>query len=117
MRILTPGIAVAAQRVDGHQPLDKQIGQLDKEAEFGRVQHQRGKLLAHAVLHEANLLPLHQLAFGFGGAALGLAGFLGDLGQLGLRNWRLPGESTPLLRAFSPMNHNPGQTFIGVRPR
>ena len=52
------------------------------------IQHQRGKLLAHAVLHEADLLPLHQFAFGLGGAALGLAGLLGNLRQFGFGDGR-----------------------------
>ena len=89
MRILAPGVAVVAQRVDGHQPFDKQIGQLDKEPVFSGVQHQRGKLLADLVLHEANLLPLHQLAFGLGCASLGLAGLFGNLRQFGLGDGRL----------------------------
>ena len=84
MRVLAPGVAVAAQRVDGHEALDEEVGELDEEAVFGGVEHQRGELVADAVLHEANFLPLDQFALGFGGAALGLAGFFGDLGELGL---------------------------------
>ena len=92
VRILAPRVAVVAQRVDRHQPLDKQVRQLDKQPILGRIQHQRGKLLAHPVLHEADLLPLHQLALGLGRAALGQAGLLRNLRQLRLRNRRLAGE-------------------------
>ncbi len=88
VRVFAPGVAVVAQRVDGDQALDKKVGELDEEAVFGGVEHQGGKFLADAVLHEANLLPLHQLALGLGGAALGLAGFLGDLRELGFGNGR-----------------------------
>ena len=80
MRVLAPGVAVVAERVDGYEALDKEISQLDEEAEFGGVEHQGGKLFAHLVLHEADFLPLDQFAFGFGGATLGLACFFGDLG-------------------------------------
>ena len=77
--VFAPGVAVVAQRVDGDQAFDEEVGEFDEEAVFGGVQHQRGKLFADAVLHEADLLPLDQFAFGLGGAALGLAGFFGDL--------------------------------------
>ena len=84
VRVFAPGVAVAAQGVDGDEALDEEIGELDEEAVFGGVEDKRGKLVADAVLHEADLLPLDQLALGFGGAALGLAGFVGDLGEFGL---------------------------------
>ncbi len=71
--VFAPGIAVVAQCVDGDQALDKKIGEFDEEAVFRGVEHQGGKFLAHAILHEAHFLPLHQFALGLGGAALGLA--------------------------------------------
>ena len=83
VRVLAPGIAVGAEGVDGDKPLDKEIGELDKEAVFGGVEDEGGELFADAVLHEADFLPLDQFALGFGGAALGVAGFFGDLGELG----------------------------------
>ena len=95
MRVLAPGVAVVAQGVDGHEALDEQVGQLDKEAVLGRVEDKGGKLLADAVLHEANLLPLDQFALGLGGAALGLAGLFGDLGEFGFGDGRFAGEGVP----------------------
>ena len=83
MRVLAPGVAIGTQRIDGHEALDKEIGELDKEAEFGGVEDEGGELVADAVLHEANFLPFDQLALSFGGAALVVAGFLGNLGEFG----------------------------------
>jgi len=37
--------------------------------------------LPHAVLHELHFFPIHELAFGFVGAALGLAGLFGNVVQ------------------------------------
>ncbi len=86
--VFAPSVAIVAQRIDRHQSLDEEIGQFDKEPVFRGVQHQAGKFLADAVLHEADFLPLHQFALSFGGAALGEAGFLRNLGQLRLGNRR-----------------------------
>ena len=88
VRVLAPGVAVGAQSVDGDEALDEEIGELDKEAEFGGVEDESGELVADAVLHEANFLPLDKLALGFGGAALGVAGFFGDLGEFGFGDGR-----------------------------
>ena len=105
--VFAPGEAVAAQGVDGDEALDEEIGELDEEAVFGGVEHQGGKLVADAVLHEANLLPLDQLALGLGGAALGLAGFFGDLGEFGLGDGRLMSEVRASLPR-SPSARDPG---------
>ena len=91
MRVFAPGVAVGAQSVDGHQALDEEIGELDEEAEFGGIEDEGRELVADAVLHEANFLPFDQFALGLGGAALGVAGFFGDLGEFGYRrmgSWR-----------------------------
>ena len=91
MSVFAPGEAVGAHCVDGDEAFDKEIGELDKETEFSGVEDECGKLVADAVLHEANFFPLDQLTLGFGGAALGIAGFFGDLGELGLGNGRVDG--------------------------
>ena len=62
------------------------IGQLHEEAELGDADDQAVEVFAHTVLHEFDFLPLHQFAFGFVGAALGLAGFFGDVVKFVERN-------------------------------
>ena len=117
--VLAPGVAVVAQRVDGHQAFDKQIGQFDEQAVFVGVQHQRGKLLADAILHEADLLPLHEFAFGLCGAALGLAGFFGNLGEFGFGDWGIDLGERILLRAW-PVKCGTrlmGKPSLWMRPR
>ena len=56
--------------------------QLDEEAVLRGADDQRVELLADALLHELDLLPLHQLALGIGGAALGLRAFVRDRAQI-----------------------------------
>jgi hypothetical protein len=46
-------------------------------------------------LHEFDLLPLHQFAFGLVGAAFGLAGFFGDIVQFLDRNGTALGLNGP----------------------
>jgi len=75
------------------------------------------KLLADAILHEADLLPLDQFAFGLGGAPFGLAGLLGYLRQLGLGNRRLARKSSDLMRPFPAMNDDPGKSLAGMASR
>ena len=116
VRVFAPRVAVVAQRVDRNQAFDKQVGEFDEEAVLGGVEHQRGKFLANPVLHEAHLFPLHQLALGFGSAALGLAGFLGDLRQLGFGNRRLSAEAFAWPQLFSMVDDDALQRFVGVRP-
>ena len=84
MGVFAPGVAVAAQGVDGDEALDEEVGKLDEEAVFGGVEDECGKFVADTVLHETNFLPFDQLALGVGGAALGDARFVGDLGEFGL---------------------------------
>jgi len=63
----------------GTRPFDEQVGEFDEEAELGDAGDQAVEVFAHAVLHELDLLPLHEFALGFVGATLGVAGFLGDV--------------------------------------
>src|ERR1039458_1094087 len=75
VRVFTPCVAVVAHRIDGYQSFDEHISQFNKQAKLRGVQHQRGKLLADPVFHEANLLPLDQFALGLICSSFG--GFLG----------------------------------------
>ena len=87
--VFAPGVAVVAQRVDRDQPFDEQVGEFHKEAKLGGIEDEPGEFFAHAILHEADLFPFHEFAFGFGGAALGLARLLGDLREFGFWDRRL----------------------------
>ncbi len=78
--VFAVGVVVVAERVDGNESLDEEVVELDEEAVFGGVENHGVEVFADAVAHELDLLPLDEFAFGFGGAALGLAGFLGDGG-------------------------------------
>ena len=68
--------------VHGDQSFNKQIGQLDEESEAGGVGDESLKFFADAVDHKLRLLPFDELAFGVGGAALGVGIGLGDFGEL-----------------------------------
>ena len=80
--IFAVGKAVAHEAVDGRQALDEHVFEFHKEAVLGHADNQGRKFFADAILHEFDLLPLHQLAFGIVGAALGLAADLGQIVQL-----------------------------------
>ena len=58
----------------------KEVVEFDEEAVLGAGENDSGEVFADAILHEADLLPLHEFAFGVVGAALGLAGLGGDGG-------------------------------------
>src|ERR1019366_5744038 len=61
-----------------------------------------------------DLLPLHQFAFGLGGAAFSLAGLLGYLGQLRLGDGGLAGEYRLwLANVRYPADSKP---FVGMSP-
>src|SRR3984885_4381210 len=77
-RILAEGVVVALQTQDGHQALNKEAVELDKTAVLGHAQDHCFEVVPQPVLHELDLFPLHQLALGIFGAALCLAGLIGD---------------------------------------
>ena len=78
------GIVVVAQRVEGHEAFDEEIVELDEEAVFGRIENHRVEVFSDAITHELDFFPLDELAFGLCGAALGLAGLLGETTNPGL---------------------------------
>ena len=80
--VFVEGVAVVGQRVQWDQAFDKQIGEFDEESELSHADDQAVEVFADPVLHELDLFPFHQVALGFVGAALGAAGFLGDLVKL-----------------------------------
>ena len=86
--VLAIGVDVVEQAAEGNEPLDEEIGELDEEAVFGGVHHHRVEVFADAVLHELDLLPLHQLALGFGGTALVVATLFGDGAEVVFAEWR-----------------------------
>src|SRR5579871_4214987 len=66
------------QPVDAHQAFHKYFYQLDEESEFLHGNNQRVIFLAEMAFHELRGLPIHQLAFGAIGAALGFGTFRSD---------------------------------------
>ena len=62
--------------------LDEVFDQLDEDAERGNAGDVALELIAELVGHEADLLPLHELALRVVGAALALGGVPGHLRQL-----------------------------------
>src|SRR6185437_376670 len=91
------------------------LRQLDEKAKLGDADDQRVKVLPHALLHEFELLPFHELALGFGGRALGLAGAFSDLMEFGFRDWAGcgwgRGAATSGRAFFSSLG--PGRVFLG----
>jgi len=69
------------ERGDGYEAFDEEVVKLDEEAVLGAGEDGRVEVFADAVLHEFDFFPLHQLALGVVGAALGLGGFGGDGGE------------------------------------
>ena len=122
-RVLAKSVVVALQAHDGHQALDEEAVELDKAAVLGHAQDHGVKVVADAVLHEFDLLPLHQLALGVVGAALRLAGFIGNLGELDFARAAEPVASErwiswPLcLRRLSPVAHHPVPLSPGGQDR
>ena len=120
-RVFVVGVAVVDQRVQRDQSFDKQIGELDKESELGDADDQAVEVFADAILHELDLLPLHQLALGFVGAALGVAGLFGDLVKLFERDRAGDGFERFAMRrviaAFGPWRGVPSVAGPVVSPR
>src|SRR5271166_4743552 len=71
-------VAVAGQRVDRHQPLDKELLQFHEKAEFRRADNQRVEIFADSLLHEFGFLPFHEFALGIRGPALGFGAVVAD---------------------------------------
>ncbi len=69
------------KRLNGDEAFDEELVELDEEAVLGAGEDGRVEVLADAVLHELDLFPLHQLALGIVGAALGLRGLERDGGE------------------------------------
>ena len=67
------------KRIQRDEPFDEKVGEFDKEAEFGNADDESVEIFSDAALHEFHFFPFHQSAFGFIGAAFGLAGFVGDI--------------------------------------
>ena len=65
-------VVVVGHRRDMDQALDEMFDELDEQAECRHAGDVAFELVADLVRHEADLLPLHQLAFGIVGAALAL---------------------------------------------
>src|SRR5579864_6003509 len=57
-RVLAVGVAIVGKRIDGDQPLDEQVLQLDEQSVLGGADDQGIELIAHAVDHEFHFLPL-----------------------------------------------------------
>src|SRR5579863_4879571 len=76
--VLVVGVAVVDERVERDEAFDEEVGEFDEESKFGDAGDKAVEVFSNAVLHELDLLPFHELAFGVVGAAFGLAGFLGD---------------------------------------
>src|SRR5216684_3592257 len=81
-RVLVIQVTVVVEGVEWDQPFDEKVGQFDEETKLGNAGNETVEILSHAFLHELDLLPFHEFAFGVVGAALGLAGLLGDVVQL-----------------------------------
>ena len=83
-------VVVVGHRRDVHQALDEVLDELDVEPEGADAGDVAFELVADLVRHEADLLPLHELALGIVGAALPLGRVAGDvrqvLGQLAFRS-------------------------------
>ena len=71
-------IAVVLQRCQRHKPFNKQIVQLHEEPILRTRENDGVEVLADAVLHELDLLPLDQFALRIVGTPLRLARLHGD---------------------------------------
>ena len=72
VRTLDEPVVVVGHRRDVNHALDEVLDQLDEQAERGDAGDVALELVADLVRHEADLLPLHQLALRVVGAALAL---------------------------------------------
>src|SRR6266542_5915514 len=64
---------IAADRGDGHHPLNEDLVELDEESERSDAGHDSGELLPHLVAHEDDFLPFQHFALGFFRASFALA--------------------------------------------
>ena len=74
----TTGAGRFFERGDWQQSFHKNFEELDEAAELLNRDDQSFVFLAEVLFHELRGLPIHQLALGRIGAALGLGGFRGD---------------------------------------
>src|SRR5262245_37941199 len=72
VRPLPEPVVVVGHRRDVDEPLDEVLDQLDEEPERGHAGDVAVDLVADLVRHEADLLPLHQLALCLVGAPLAI---------------------------------------------
>ena len=82
VRTLDEPVVVVGHRRDVDHALDEVLDQLDEQAERRHAGDVAVELVADLVGHEADLLPLHQLALGVVGAPLALGRVPGDLRQV-----------------------------------
>src|SRR5271166_2439117 len=73
---------VVIQRVEWYEAFDEEVGEFHEESELGYADDQAVEVFPNAALHKLYFFPFHEAAFGFVGAAFGLAGFLGDAVEL-----------------------------------
>ena len=82
VRLLDEAVVVVGHRRDVHHAFDEVLDQLDVQAEGADAGDVALELVADLVRHEADLLPLHQLALGVGGPTFALGGVARHLGQV-----------------------------------
>ena len=82
VRALDEPVVVVGHRRDVDHAFDEVLDQLDEQAEGGDAGDVAVELVADLVRHEADLLPLDQLALGLGGAPLALGGVPAHLRQV-----------------------------------
>ncbi len=81
-RVFVVGVAVVDERVQRDESFDEKVGEFDEESELGDAGDETVEVFSDAVLHELDLLPFHEFAFGVVGTAFGLAGLFGDFVEL-----------------------------------
>src|SRR5437660_11586644 len=72
------GIRGFFESADGEQAFDEDFEEFDEAAVFLDGDDEAFVFLAEMLLHELSGLPVHEFAFGHGGAALGFGGFGAD---------------------------------------
>ena len=83
----------SSRLLSGTRPSMKRSVELDEEAVLGGVHHHGIEVFADAVLHEFHLLPLHELALGFGGAAFVVAALFRDRAEIVFTERRYVGSA------------------------